>query len=310
MTTSFVARAAATTASAVVITSFPSVPLTTTFKPSADCSGFYFSHDIFVIDASSSCLPSGFDTNPTSYFSPGIACPSGYSTACHDTTGVSTITTVTCCPVRGDVSLSCVPNPLSLADVWSTLFCTWIAPDTTTLSVTLSSNGVTSTSLGTFVSPGGINALGIRMVYQSSDLSTSTSSTSKPASNTAQTTSSTSSSSTSSSSPTSTPSSGLSTGAKAAIGVSIPLAVLAILVGVFLWWRRRSQRYNAVGTGQPAYHSPTTDNKAPPLYGGDPVYELGTPQPELMGDSPRPQQAHAELTEGRPQYQAYSPEES
>jgi len=34
-------------------------------------------------------------------------------------------------------------------------------------------------------------------------------------------------------------SSGISTGAKAAIGVAIPLAVIAVLAGVFLFWRRR-----------------------------------------------------------------------
>lgn len=43
-------------------------------------------------------------------------------------------------------------------------------------------------------------------------------------------------------------------------------------------------------------HSPTGDNKQSPLYGVNPVYELNTPQPELMGDAPIPkQQTHAEL---------------
>jgi hypothetical protein len=233
---------ATTSASAVIITSFPSVPLTKTFTPPSDCSGLYQSAGIYIIDASTSCLPSPFNAAPTSYFSPGIACPSGYSTACHDTTGVKSITTVTCCPVREDVTLSCVPNPLTLKDVWSTLFCTWIAPSSTELAVTLSNNGVTSTSVATFESPGGLNALGIRMVYQSSDLSSFTP-TKTPASNTATTTSAPSSttSSPSTSSATSSPS-GLSTGAKVAIGVVIPLVVLAVIAGLFFWWRRRSQR--------------------------------------------------------------------
>jgi len=273
-----------TSSASAVITSFPRVPLTTTFTPPSDCSGIYFSGDIFVIGASTSSLPSSFNTAPTSYFSPGIACPSGYSTACHDTTGVKSITTVTCCPVREDVALSCVPDPLALRGVFSTLFCTWIAPSPTKLSITLSDNGVTSTSVANVESPGGVNAMGIRMVYQSTDLSSSAS-TKTPASNTATTTSAPSSTKSSppTSSATSSPS-GLSTGAKVAIGVVIPLVVLAVLAGLFFWWRRRSQRYKAVGTAQ----SPTGDNKQSPLYGGNPVYELNTPQPELMGDAPIP----------------------
>jgi hypothetical protein len=88
---------------------------------------------------------------------------------------------------------------------------------------------------------------------------------------------------------------------------------LAILAGVFFLWRRRSQRYKAVATGQAGQptgaQTPPMENKQPPVYGGDPIYELSeAPQSELMGDSPVPKQSYpAELTEGRPQYRPYSP---
>jgi hypothetical protein len=234
---------ATTSASAqVVITSFPVVPLTTTFTPPADCSGFYApSDDVFMVDPMTSCLPSGLRLASTAYFSPGVICPSGYVEACHDTKGVSTITTVTCCPVRGEVSLSCV-DTASLAGVFSTLFCSWIAPSTTSIPVTLSSNGgTTSTSLVTFASPAGFNAYGVRMVYESSDLAAL--STSTPKSNPASTTQSTTSTipTTSSASPTGSASKGTSAGTIAA-AVVVPLLVLALLGGLYFWWSRQRKR--------------------------------------------------------------------
>jgi hypothetical protein len=42
----------------------------------------------------------------------------------------------------------------------------------------------------------------------------------------------------------------LSTGAKAAIGVVIPLVVLGLLLGLFIWWRKR-QQYNKVVPSTP-----------------------------------------------------------
>lgn len=183
--------------------------------------------------------PPGLNTPPTSYFSPGIAYPSGYSAPCHDTTGFKSITTVTCCPVRDVVTLSCVPNPLSLSKVLSILFCTWIAPD---LAVTLSSNGVTSTSSVAFKRPGGLNALGTRMVYQSSNLSTNPSSTSA-------TTSSTSSAPISSSIFTS---SDLSTRTKVAIWCRHSNGCASGAGGLVLW-RKTSQRYKGCGNNTIAH---------------------------------------------------------
>ncbi|AEO58904.1 hypothetical protein MYCTH_2144292 [Thermothelomyces thermophilus ATCC 42464] len=257
------------------------IPLTTTFTPSAtDCGGIYLPSSlmVYVIDNEPSCLPTGFSTSDSSFFySPGIACPSGYWTACHDTTGASSITTVTCCPTYGDISLSCVPNPEDLRHVWETLFCTWIAPASpgTVITVTESFNGGrTSTVTESVTSPGGVNAYGVRMLYQASDLQTSTSTTSTTSTATTSTaststaTASTDGASTASSpivsgnpSQTTTPDAGstggLSEGAKAAIGVVVPVVVLgAVLLGLALWWRRRKRAQQQQREQYPSQYPP------------------------------------------------------
>ncbi|PNY29725.1 Uncharacterized protein TCAP_00361 [Tolypocladium capitatum] len=235
------------TASPPVITSFASNPLTTTFSRPADCTGLYQSLFLTMMDVQSTCLPTGFNTKPDAFFSPGVACPSGYVSACHDNTGVASQTTVTCCPTfNSDITLSCAP-PGPRSGIWSTLFCTWMpAPSQdTTLPVTTSSNGITSTEMRDFPSPAGINAFGVRMVYQRTDLtSATTSATDSTSSADPQSTSGSASSS------------GLSTGARAAIGVVVPLVVLAILAGALLWWRRR-RRLRAPG-------GPLEDGKTQP----------------------------------------------
>jgi hypothetical protein len=244
-----------TTYSPVVVTSFPVIPLTTTFTPPADCSGFYESTDgLFMVDPMTSCLPPGASLSPTAYFSPGIFCPSGYVEACHDTRGVSTITTVTCCPVRGDVSLSCA-GPSGLAGVWATLFCTWIPPSSTSLSLTLSSDsGITSTKLVAFASPGGLNAYGVRMVYESSDLAVLSTSSSLSA-NLATTTSTPFTSSTTPTGSVATASKGTSAGT-IAVAVVVPVVVLALIGALYMWWRNRRQRKTQYTTREPSSSVP------------------------------------------------------
>jgi hypothetical protein len=236
-----------------VVTSFPFNPLTTSFSRPDDCDGIYVSGFLSGIDFSTSCLPKGFHTEQTSYFSPGLACPTGYYSACHDNIGASTITTVTCCPTFGtDISLACVTTS-TLESVWSTLFCTWIAPDGdgTTLPLTVSNNGITSTVPGDFTSPGGLNAFGIRMVYQKTDTeSTTLATTTASGTGTTATPATTGTkpggaTNTSDSDSSDSSSGGLSIGAKAAIGVVIPVVVLGLLAGLFFWWRKR-QQYNKV----------------------------------------------------------------
>ncbi|KAL7943535.1 hypothetical protein V8C42DRAFT_329338 [Trichoderma barbatum] len=233
-----------------VVTSFPFNPLTTTFTRPADCDGIFASSFLSGIDFSTSCLPSGFHTDEVSYFSPGLVCPTGYYSACHDNIGAKRITTVTCCPTFGaDLSLSCV-TASTLESVWSTLFCTWIAGDVTSLPMTVSENGITSTVTRSFSGREGLNAYGIRMVYQKTDTETTTMAT---------TTKTTATSSTESSDPakstgpdSSDSSSGLSPGAKAAIGagVAVPIIVVALCAGLFFWWWRRRKQYNRVNLSQ------------------------------------------------------------
>lgn len=250
---------ATSTYSSPILSTFATNPLTTTFSAPASCSGIYSSNGVFVIDADTACLPDGFSTASTDYFSPGIACPSGYVTACHDNAGVSTITTVTCCPYRGDITLGCV-TPSTLSDVWSTLFCTWIAPDTgTAVSITLSGAGTTSTAAASMVSPGGLNALGVRMVYESSDVdvatttgTTGTTATLPSGTSTATSTGSGSGASAGAGAGSSVSGSGgsLSTGATVAIAVVLSVVGIAAVIGAFFFFmRKRKQRqpYGAVG---------------------------------------------------------------
>ncbi|KAK3382537.1 hypothetical protein B0T24DRAFT_17520 [Lasiosphaeria ovina] len=242
------------------ITSFPTVPLTTTFTPPPLCSGVYLPQDrnILMVDQEASCLPSGFKSQETSFFSPGIDCPQGYWSACHDTTGVASITTVTCCPFRGDISLACV-TPSTLGGRWASLFCTWIAPDGngTTISYTGSSaDDKTSTVPLAMTSPDGINAFGVRMVFQSTDTPSSTPppsslSSSSPTNTGTGTTASTTTTTgaQAAGTPVEASSSGLSTRATAAIAVVIPVVVIAGLVGLFLLWRRRRRQQGVDGLG-------------------------------------------------------------
>ncbi|PFH63210.1 hypothetical protein XA68_16649 [Ophiocordyceps unilateralis] len=224
---------ASTTKPPAAVTSFAHNPLTTAFSRPIDCHGIYMSQFLAMMDQTSTCLPRSLHTESDSYFSPGISCPSGYVTACHDNTGVASLTTITCCPTfNRDVTLSCVTTS-TLRSVWSTLFCTWIAPGGrgTSLPVTLSDNGVTSTVERTFRSPGGLNAFGIRMVHQQTDVGA----------HHAHPPSSTPSSDADTSSATSS-FDGLSTGAKIAIGVTVPVVILLLLLLAATLLRRRRRR--------------------------------------------------------------------
>ncbi|KAK3303442.1 uncharacterized protein B0T15DRAFT_275165 [Chaetomium strumarium] len=304
MATSTSVLATTTSPTPLVITSFPTIPLTTTFtRPNEGCGGIYLPDDppLFMIDDRPSCLPSRFSTSDSSFFySPGIACPSGYWTACYDTTGVSSITTVTCCPTYGDIKLSCVADPLTLSSVWETLFCTWVAPaETGTVITTTERRGKTSVGTAQVTAPGGINAYGVRMVYQSTDLYTSTStSSSSSASDTTDTAAPSTTASpgdppaiSGSASSSADSSSGLSTGAKAAIGVVIPLVVIGALILGLLFWRRRKQQVLPLSPEQEYAATAATASVAPP----DEHHQL-TEQPKLpvyyYGSPPQPTQPH------------------
>lgn len=171
---------------------------------------------------------------------------------------MSSITTVTCCPIYGDITLSCVPTPETLGSICETLFCTWTAPPSpgTTITVTKSLHGGrTSTVIDPMFAPGGINAYGVRMLYESSDLQTSTStpatitpsaSTDSGGTDDVGNPNTSNDSAGPGPSQTTDPDAGstgeLSMGAKVAIGVAVPVVVLgAALLGLTLWWRRRKR---------------------------------------------------------------------
>lgn len=279
----------------LAITSFPSVPLITPFARPTNCGGIYARDpgDILVIDEQSSCYPPGFATDERSFFSPGLVCPSGYWSACMESTGVSTITTVTCCPIyRSDVSLSCV-DPATLSGVWQSQFCTWIAPArAVSVTVTRSSGGRTSTVPETLVNPGGINAFGIRMVYQSSDVQTAPSS-----SPTTSPSSTPSSSNAANPQPGFAGGSGLSTGGTIAIAVVIPVAIIAAVIGFFLWWKSRRGR---AAQALPAkiesnFHKPNPYYNYKPVFAAH-QYQAGEMATDLSSaELPAGQQSPAEL---------------
>lgn len=221
------------------ITSFQG-PFPTSFSSPPRCSDLT-SNSIVGFDFASSCLPKDFNPDPTAYYSPGTKCPSGYTAQDSCTRSSGQTSTMTCCPVRSDLIMWCVDDPKTLSGAWESMFCTWSAGEhETVLLVTVDE---TSTPAVTMSGADGINAHGLRMVYESSDLSTST---------TAATATDTTSSDPGSSG-------GLSTGAKAAIGVVIPVVVIALAIGLFFLYRRRKQRYGAVGAAEGAAELPTED---------------------------------------------------
>lgn len=233
-------KSTAAASSSLSLTSYADIPLTTTFTPPPECSGIYESAGAAVVDTQASCLPSGFRAADEASFSPGIVCPGGYWSACQNTKSNS-LTAVTCCPFRGDISLSCV-DPATLSGAWQNMFCTWMAPESpgTEVFVTISQEGTTSTvtrlmvnETGSAVVGGmGVAAYGVRMVHQSADL--------VPAKTSPRTISD-------SPSPSPKPAPPLAaTPWIVGLAVSIPLAVVAVLMISYCWWNRRVQKYSQV----------------------------------------------------------------
>ncbi|KAK0632606.1 hypothetical protein B0T14DRAFT_560281 [Immersiella caudata] len=241
----------------LTITSFPTVPLTTTFTASESiCSDIHVDNIgiLHIDDKTASCLPARFNSAPTAFFSPGIFCPSGYWTACINSRGVSSITTVTCCPTRGtSISMTCV-DPETLAGPWVNQFCTWTAGNARVpLEVVQIKDGSTSRMVKTLSGGDGINALGVRMVYQATDLTTGT-----PASTTGPSqTSAVQGGNSGLAEP--APGPGLSIGATVAIGVVVPAILIAALVVFFLLWRKR--RREAFGATEAEAQESHNENK-------------------------------------------------
>jgi hypothetical protein len=93
----------AVTMTTLSVTTTPN--LTTTFIPPTSCfQDLYATNDgnIYLGPSASAteCYPSGWNTNPGFFFSPGLFCPSGYTTDLigRETVAQATETRVTCCP--------------------------------------------------------------------------------------------------------------------------------------------------------------------------------------------------------------------
>ncbi|KAL6857795.1 hypothetical protein ACO1O0_005238 [Amphichorda felina] len=263
----------------------------TDFVVPDDCSDLT-SNTVVGFDFANTCLPENFDPDPAAYYSPGTGCPSGYTAQASCTRSSGGTSTVTCCPERGDLTLWCVEDPETLSDAWESLFCTWNAGNQeTVLLVTVddvNTKAVTMTGLD------GINAYGLRMVYESSDLVKSTSATVTTEATSATETETRSGESVAKPTNTDTDSAdsasddgggGLSTGAKVAIGVVIPVAVIALAVGLFFLYRRRKRSYGAVDTTElPAETKPgpSAYGGSGELYGSGGTSFHGVPNPQEM----------------------------
>ncbi|KAJ6021536.1 hypothetical protein N7540_007040 [Penicillium herquei] len=235
-------------------------PLTTTFTPSSGCVTSQMSTLVYYGTSeaefgsllsyhwdTSSCFPESW--SPTSYFSPGLDCPSGYTT---DAAQVQTViqgnvteTHATCCPSGWELNTSGL-----LSYYLATQPC---------ISTKTGTNTVNSTEFAAYA---------VTMYWQASDLPVSTTATTTDSDSTIISTTSsstpTNTSSSSSSNPSNSHSPGLSDGAKAGIGVGVSVGAIAILVAIWaIFFRRRSKSnsdMNATSTAElPNDQAPMND---------------------------------------------------
>ncbi|KAN0079613.1 hypothetical protein V8E54_004827 [Elaphomyces granulatus] len=236
--------------------------LTTTFVPPSSCLTDTYLYDINPTQTSpyfyslgppgtSDCFPSGWESVTTAYFSPGV-CPLGYSMACsnYNSIGTLTETTATCCPSGYTCfTLSPVPGSLTGPPWFTGEACSSKFESKEHITVTTTNAQGSGTTETTVSEIDGINAFGIIIRYQSSDLITSTAlltrSTQLPTSLPASSIPSASSSSSSQFTTTSTALSATNgnTGRNIGIGVGVSLGSIGILSGIFaIWFVRRRPR--------------------------------------------------------------------
>lgn len=242
--------------------------LSPTFDPSPSCTLYIYRvdvQDIACVDgngnevicgyfhlgpttSTSDCLPTSWTPTPGAYISPG-ACPRGYTVACAQSQIGEPENTGTCCPS----GYSCQTN--SIAWPWqSTDRCFQPMADTRTYVYTTRTPGK-DFETSSITGGGELNAFGVVIRWQASDLITSTSTT------TSTSISASTPAPTAPSLPTSTPSAietsassdpgSLSVGAEAGIGVGAAAAFVMILAGAFSLWRtRRKKDRQKAGLGE------------------------------------------------------------
>ncbi|KAL1842596.1 hypothetical protein VTJ49DRAFT_4776 [Mycothermus thermophilus] len=278
-------------------------PLTTTFGAPSSCSSdaaqiyqvwsgsasSYVAGPFYTRD--SDCFPSGYDPEPTKYFSPGW-CPQGYTTACSSlaTAGRETETAVICCPAH--YTFSC---PAAGRTDGPSLGCTSTWTDAlAVLAVTVVRDGETHTT-PTLVSEtaGGITAYGIQVRFQSTDptptpttqvdddATSSLPSVSIPTDYFIPT-------------PTVSPSSSSGVSTPVAIGIGVGSAVAALLLAgaiglfFFLRWRRKKQSH-------PESASQSRSDSPPPVppkeLSASPVPYRTVPPPYELSEDTSPRRA-------------------
>ena len=239
----------------------------TAFNPPSDCladtylySDSQLGANVFLGPMTSTCYPPDWTNTSTTHYSPAIVCPTSYSNLCQTTNvaGSVTETVITCCPTG---FVCATPSPQ-----WKNILgCTSSVTQKAPLTV-VETDFLSSTAMQTQTAPNAVNAYGIQIRYQLTDLPNPTS-----------TGSSTSSVSTTGPTPTPTGSSGLSGGAKAGIGIGVALASLICLIALVLGGRhvlRKRQSALSAAVNKRAVSSDDMELKSNGLYeaGGEVMY--------------------------------------
>ncbi|KAK0748493.1 hypothetical protein B0T21DRAFT_23293 [Apiosordaria backusii] len=233
-------------------------PLTTTFSAPSSCStalsNFY---EVFEGEKDSSyvqgplfpthkdCFPSGYDPEPTKYYSPGF-CPQEYTAACSSIRTSSTVTetAVACCPNYG-VEYTCATESKPESGCTTV----WQGGAGKMEPIVIKNSTIASTATVT-LRGGAISAYPIQIRFQASDISNaltpSRTAIIPPPTNVLLPSDITSSSS----------SSGLSSTAIIGIAVGGGLGFFILFSSLCLWcyMRRRRKQYSSSSGSQPSPH--------------------------------------------------------
>ena len=282
-------------------------PLTTTFTPPAPCSvaiGLCATCDVAwwgqtcspkTVHDDKSCWPAtttgasdpGFPLYGWGFYSPGLNCPAGYTSACSATAGSKSNWKVQFKMEAEETFVGCCPSGFKCGNLNGQ---TCVMGVKSTTIPTVSCVGGSSNNFGfTTVPNEKVTALNlfapmIQLAFKSSDQtdssSTETSSTSTRANTNRVTSSATSAPTDSLPSPTlggdsvssgtsSSSNTTLSIGAVAGIAVGAAALVLLIMAAaVFIWRRRRSQRGQLVPSDNPPSNPPEYSEMGTPGTGG------------------------------------------